>query len=617
MRDALSAAEALFFFLIARALGRLFLRIILRIKTLEKSPVSEVPAENFAYATGLGAAGLAIFLLGLAGFLFPVTLGTLCACVTLLAWLEHRNSKLSGRLSLFPSFSASRFPLWKTACIAVLLYSTWHVLISAFASPTEWDVLVYHLALPKLYWAQGRIQEIPWLMDSHFPHLMAALYVLPLSIGQDNLAALLHASACAALAFSIFSTAKRQWGEAGGWSAAALFAAQPIVLRYSGTAHSDGGFALFYFLASLAAWNWTVTRSRPWIILAGILAGFCASTKLHGAILMPLLTLQICFWGLKTGQRWKTSALSTALFFISGLCIALPWYLKTWAGTGNPVWPFLHSILGGRWGAPIVAANLSMRLGNPSWFAVSRMLLYGGPLFLLLPAVLAGCLVYARKVAFPPLLKFLCLPFMPYLLIVSHSGEAWRYCWPFYPALALTAGWAFVQINNKHIRYFRYMAAISLAFGFLWLGLRSTENNELFDVLGLRSQREPAAEPDSLYLDKSLEIYKFCQLINGTYPHGRVLLFREVRSYYLDVDYIQGSPVMQGVIQYQKIRKPSELFKILNTLRITHIWINETAWSLPPNQYSRHIASLMDDTLRSHAYPVLRDGTNVLYELRG
>src|SRR5262249_42540158 len=133
---------------------------------------------------------------------------------------------LSGRTFRIPVVS---WPIWKTGCAAVLACAAWHVLVAALASPTDWDVLAYHLAVPKLYYSHGGVLEIPWLLHSHWPHLMETLYVIPLDLGRDNVAALIHAGACAALVSAVFAAAYEEWGGLAAWTSAALLAAQPVM----------------------------------------------------------------------------------------------------------------------------------------------------------------------------------------------------------------------------------------------------------------------------------------------------------------------------------------------------------------------------------------------------
>lgn len=613
-QDLAPVAVAVLFFLILRGLGFRILRIILGNEGADESAARVKPMAGFAYALGLGLMASAVFLFGLLGLLSSITLSALCFLGILLAWphfprLNTRRWRF--RISPIPSL-----PLWKAAFATCLLYSTWHILVTALAPPTEWDVLAYHLAIPKLYWVHGRIQEIPWLVHSHWPHLMETLYVFGLWLGRDNLAALIHATAAWVLAWSAFCVAKKYWGDVSAWCAAALVAAQPVVLRFSGTAHSDGGLALFYFLASLAVWNWCCSGSRRWLILGGILAGLSACAKLHGIILTTLLAAQIAYAARALGKSWSKALGSSALFFMCGFCVVLPWYLKTWAWTGNPIWPFFPRLIGDRWGASAVT-GAPPSASHWAWLFTRELLFHDGPQFLLLPALtLPALAIYQRRSSFPSLLRFLWMPIVPYLVVVSLRDSAWRYSWPFYPALALAAGWAVSEVWAAKSHIAKAMAFGILAFG-LWPVVRATENNPLFEVTGLQSRLEPQGDPRSLYLERSLGIYRFCQMVNRDCPRSKVLLFREIRGYYLDVDYMWGDPTNQGLIRYSEIRDSRQLGQELSRLGITHVWINEGLgmYRTSPDYYTPRTMDLMGGLLRSNGRPVIREGTNTLYEL--
>lgn len=395
----------------------------------------ESPAPLVAFALGLGAISCGVFALGLAGGLTQVGLTAFSAATTLFAvWQARRAGALfSGWRS--PEAGASGWP-WILR--GIMLYCLWHTLILALAPPTEWDILAYHLPIPKLYLAAGKIHEIPWLLHSHWPHLMEALYCLPLALKMDASAALLHWVCSWALVAAVFLAARSELGEKPALIAAALMAAQPTFLRIAGTAHCDGAMALFFFLGSWLLWRWKADRKLPWLIGAGLLGGLTASCKLFGIVPLVAWSGWIFWHEHKSGVRsaWK----SAGLYFLCGFTVVLPWYVKTTLGAGNPIWPFFSGILGGRWGAEIVEVPYLVSIRWP-WPPDWGLMVRYGPQYLLIPFIILGSMAKLRKVPLPEFLKFFSFPLVLYALVILRQQEAWRFFLPFIPVLAMAVGY--------------------------------------------------------------------------------------------------------------------------------------------------------------------------------
>lgn len=566
----------------------------------QESPAGGLRA-CLAFGLGTGAAAQALFLLGLAGVLNAGALLFLTAAALGLAAPE-----IDGLFSTRSRSGRGVFPAWKGLLGGILAYGAWHAVATALAPPTEWDVLSHHLAVPKLHLAAGAIREIPWLLHSHWPHLMETLYCAPLALGSDAAAALLHAAVCGVFVAAVFFAAREELDGSAAWIAAGLTAAQPALLRLAGTAHSDGGFALFYFLAAWSVWSWVKTGSRAWIALGGVLAGLAASSKLLGAA--PALIL--AGWAASHPSKRGKKALSDALIFAAcAACVAGPWYLKTWSGAGNPVWPFLSILFGGDSGAAAIEAPYLASNRWP-WPPPASLLFRYGPQYLLGPAIClaaAALLRRGRTAAFPPFVRFLLLQALFYSPLVLGHREAWRFLLPFYPAFALAAAWGAVHAGKRPA--LKAVAVVLVGAG-LFPAVRASQNNRLFPVLGARSLTEPEKNPRDLYLERSLDNYGFYREAYWSLdPDDRVLLFREIRGYYLDADYIWGDPMNQGVIRYTDIRGPKALHARLKELGITHVLVNRGLTMYDPaargSYYDRRTSGMMEALLQHHARPVL------------
>ncbi|MBI4676696.1 MAG: hypothetical protein HY748_03865 [Elusimicrobia bacterium] len=607
-----------------------------------------------AFALGAGASGLAVFALGLAGLLRPAPL--LGLSLLFCAWAVPGLARLRSRR--VPGDSSWTLPPAGWALTGILALAAWHTLILALAPATEWDVLLYHLAIPKLYLRLGRIQEIPWLLYSHWPHLMETLYALPLALGDDGAAALMHGTISGVLAVSVYRAGRAELGGlamgrqvpegagrsplAGGGcvglTAAALVAAQPAFLRVAGAAHGDGAFALFHFLGSWALWRWASAsgpadggsrrRGRRMLAIAGLLAGLAASTKLAAASLLAASAFVVWLAENRRGTRspWKAAA----FYALCGLGVVLPWYAKTLVGTGNPFWPVFSKALGGRWGAESFE-SLYLRSSQWPWPLEAGRLLRWGPQYLLAPLAGLWLLAAMRGARTPSFLKFLLMPLIVYLPLIARYEDAWRYLLPFYPALALVSAWAAEALARPRAvgdplarrpapggwGWPRSCAAGLVGIGLL-PALLATQNNELFAVAGARSRLEPGRDSREVYLERTLDHYRAFRKLARVLPSSaRVLFVREARGYYFEGDYQWGDPLNQGLIPYARLSGPDALDLRLRELGVTHVLVNEVLARDPAaaRSYDPRVMELIRGFLERRTRLVFQDGPIAVYAL--
>src|SRR5262249_51481288 len=84
----------------------------------------------------------------------------------------------------------------------------------------------------------------------------------------------------------------------------------------------------------------------PYTLLSALFAGLAATTKLTGLWVVVTLTV---VYGLTCWRAGRPHPVRRAVGYGAlAAGVVLPWYLKTWAVTGNPFYPMLFSVFGGR-----------------------------------------------------------------------------------------------------------------------------------------------------------------------------------------------------------------------------------------------------------------------------
>jgi len=150
-------------------------------------------AEEIPHAVALGMGLLAYLLLGV-GLLGYLHLWVGIALLGLLAVFGRRDLV---RLVRHIPAGIAHLGRWRWGAVPLLLFFSTAgalTLIGALAPSggVDYDGLVYHLTIPKLYLAHGGIYPIPWLTHSNFPFTLEMLYLLGLMLRGQALAKLFH-----------------------------------------------------------------------------------------------------------------------------------------------------------------------------------------------------------------------------------------------------------------------------------------------------------------------------------------------------------------------------------------------------------------------------------------
>lgn len=298
------------------------------------------PADRvlIAGAIGAGLTGLVTFIPGVFGVVsLPLySLWTL-AGVALLAW--RGPTLVSGG-----SPSISR-PGALATLAAIIIALNLVQLIPMLVSPVvSTDAMEYHLMIPKIALATGRIAPLPSLVESNYPGLMSFIYLLVAPLAGDIACKAVHFWAGIGILFAMARLVDRVAPEANRLLAPALYLTMPVAVIIFGWAWNDNFFVLCVLLAmgQLLDFNEDPAGrgSVRHLLAAGILLGLAAWTKYTIVMILsslaPLLVVAMWKW------RWRPLPL-IALVAPVGL-ISLLVFVKNAVFTGNPFYPFFHTL---------------------------------------------------------------------------------------------------------------------------------------------------------------------------------------------------------------------------------------------------------------------------------
>lgn len=593
-------------------------------------------AVFFSATLGLGFFGWCMLLLGMAGLWYSLVAWILIGAGLLLGWVSYRAGQERGILPGLNQVSIwlkeNQYWLFLGLLLVGVGSATWVLLTRALLPPLEWDEISYHLALIKLYVQHHRIIYVPFIVSSNWPLHVNMLYGLSLMMGSDIAPHLLVWAMSLLTALGLYLFSARQMNARFGVLVFALYLTIPLVKRLSGSGLIDVAIALFSYAVFFAFYNWYKNRHSSWLVLVGFFGGFAAATKLMGAA-FPLLFGILWLWQqIKDDQPLK-AAVKQGLFLVGCTAlVVLPWYLRSYLFTGNPVWPFFFETLGGRNWDLIGDANHTRMLMSawsldlPAtvwgvflsfWYVFSDPIRLGGyaggigQLVLGLAALSTILLVKAPdwiRIAYLVSVVFYLLWFA----VVSHQV---RYLTPIMPYLCLLAGftlfWFWQRLRSKALRHL--VPGLVLVILLLDFPFFEKQQRELFlrnwpYLSGAVSREE--------FLESHIDVLPAMAFINDDLDSEAYVLLLpfETRTYYLDKPYYWGHPISQRVIRFEEYSTHEELANELMAMGFTHV-LDSPTWQYEAFDQWPHFHSVIVALKDECGRPVFQDGQTVVYEL--
>ncbi|RYG37944.1 hypothetical protein EON81_05155 [bacterium] len=454
------------------------------------------------------------------------------------------------------------------------------------ADSIEWDSLAYHLAVPKMWLAEGRMTYVPFIHHSNFPLSVDGLFVWGMAWGGEIGAKLFSPAFFLYGLLAIGGLARHRYGGAAGRWAALAYAATPLAIWLSGTAYIDVAHGLFaglgLVLLFLAPERW---------LAAGALIGLAAGSKYTGlqTILVAGL-VAIPFAG-------RVNLRPALLALVLAGAVSAPWYVRNIVNTGNPVFPFFYSVLKGRdWsdfnakiysheqqtfgaGRPSVPAGEDYvangldptRIGGSALGLAYQPGRYinpnpvagqGFPIGAIGAVGLVAALWWAFSGRAGTFEKRILAAIGISLLLWFGLSQQSRYILSLAPLMAILAGGAVVQLRALGVAA---LAGVQLvvAIGVQWMYVAQ---GQLPAVIGKIGREEWRAE--------RVGFARMAPMINQEAKGGRVALYDEVFGYVLDVPYYWANPGHTTELGYEGMHSGDDLVAALKSKGITHVYFN-------------------------------------------
>jgi 4-amino-4-deoxy-L-arabinose transferase-like glycosyltransferase len=566
--------------------------VLRRLRVKDATLAEELP---FAAAIGMGALAYLILGIGLVGQLRLWAALLMLTVLAAIGWREMiRIARSLGGAAALRLRSGQASPPYSVAIFLLAIFLLTLIGALAPARDNDYDSLVYHLAMPKVYVRDASIHPVPWLTHSNFPFTLEMLYTVGLLAGDQSLAKLFHFGCGWLAALAVFGFARRWWGSLAGWVGAAIFAAAPLAAWQMMTAYIELGLALYAFLALAALGR---ARREPaeglpyspvdagWLWVAALMCGWALGVKMLGgaALIFALVAL---LWGLRTAPERARAVGRIALFALIAAAIASPWYIKSYLWTGNPVYPFFYEVFDGKFwtserARDYTAAQKAFGMGSgplsflllpwnltmqPRWFfdlpgSLREFNVYitvFGPAFL---ALLPTLILTGRVGPGGRLALWFALVFAVIWFSLTQNG---RYLVPILPGLSACAGAAAARLLQR-----RWLLSSAAA---LVLGLSFVSGLVPAYMLAAPAARVALGmESQTDYLMRASPTYRlFHEVQQATPPSARIMLFGdEPRTFYLNRDCLLGDHA--EIFSREDVASAPAFVAALERMGVTHL----------------------------------------------
>lgn len=350
---------------------------------LAKKVCSVNPYERFAFTLFLFlcAGGINFGLWGVLGLLSlqSVFTGNLLFALLLVLLAKKLPEKNSGEM-IPDTAGAKNIPLSQRLLAGFLAFWAVSRLYPVISMPPfGTDSYMYHLYYPAEWIRSGSLSRITiiGLFPEYYPVFGELLYgflLLPMAENASMASTLQWASLVMASACMVFAAEELGYKRAHGLFAGCCFFCTGIVMMNLLMAYTDVLNAAFCFAGFAFLLAGCRRNSLVLLLFSGLLMGCSTAIKPLGMLWSPVLTL---IFSLLFAYIYKPSFRKILLMYLAAIFTALPFFLKNYLETGNPLYPQKISL----WGMEIFPQGIKAAVYHPIGLKDLPEFLFDGGIF--------------------------------------------------------------------------------------------------------------------------------------------------------------------------------------------------------------------------------------------
>lgn len=579
---------------------------------LNKFDLSLSAYLKIPFSIGCGLAGLSTitFFFGIFGFLhkpvFYILLLILFA-FSLKNFLYRKNSKIPGL-----TFQGTFLPVTFFVFFAVSF-------VGALTPPTFYDSMVYHLAIPLQYVKNHRIIEIESNIFSNFPQNIEMLYTMAIILCDDILANLIHFVFFPLITLSIYGFLREKYDSKISIFASLIFATTPAIVMLASGTYVDLGLTFYLFLSFVSVMKWTETSLNKWLVLSGLFAGFSLGIK-YTAGISAVIFILIIFC---TAVSKKENVLPKIIIFAApAFLVFLPWLVKNYIFTGNPVFPFyifdnapghiqkyLSHVSRHGTSAPAYFLNLP-------WNITMEGIKFGGGFDITGPFYLVFLPVLFLITKTDKFLKISFAYLILYFFLWSISAKVLRFLIPIFPVAAIVFSGCIFKFNkesNLAKNIVKIILSVIIISNFAVLLFIQNFISPLPQLFGNITKDD--------YLSSKVlnpnNFYPAVKFMNEAFDsNSKTLFVGEARNYYTNFTAVSSSPFDHEIFTYlaNDSKTAEELLIKLQNAGFTNIFWNQAEYErlkngFRPNDFTEQSIKIINILKKKYL--------NLLYDNKG
>jgi hypothetical protein len=599
-----------------------------------------VTSLSISISIGLGAWGLWILALGLVGALYPAVVLISAAALwvavctrwrlrrpapgvphrTSATWIERLLIAILGLISL--------------ACIGV-------VLASALAPESSFDALNVHLPYARNAALAHTAGFAPNNWSSAMPALPLMTYITGFLFSGVTLAKLFNVLCYLLCGGVTYFFAARRLGRVHAVAAAVLFLSCPIALYEATTAMIDLPLTLFSAVAVLSFLEWATGSERGFLLLSGCGLGLALGCKYH-SVFWVLPFFVILTWMVLRRRITMAESIRSAIdcLGVAGF-IGLPWLVRAWVYTGNPVFPLANSIFKSSFFTPDMDRAAQAMYANEgvgrSLSALLRLpftvTFHPGPfrgtlgiIFLvgIVMAIVRACRTGSTQQKRVLVLRYGLVCAACYFYAWALTAQEIRYLLPIVPLLSFLTSTGILGAENFgsfHGRFMTVAGVLLIAAGSV-IGLPSIYPRVVREWTYWHSYQSPVPyllgrQSFEEYLQRDVPSIYVYEYINGNLTgRDRILLLNDANQFYSVVPTLYSFTVEGELILLQNAE--TVVIEKLKQCGITHVLLNYNGLAPLPGVVPRLGAYffLEKDFQERNLRPVYSRNNVTLFQIR-
>lgn len=595
---------AIFIFIIISLFGRKIFRLF-------KTELEFYEELIFSIALGLGIFSYIILFLGLLGLLYKNLFLGIFIFMGVILIPEAKK--------FIREFEKPKIKFnWMALLIILFLLLNF---IGSLAPPTGWDTQKYHLSCQEEYIENKQISYVP-ILHCDLPALANMFILLGMILKNDIVAKLIFYFVFLSLVFAIYTFSKKYFGEKCAILSTLIFVSLPNIIYYASTLHTDIFLSLFTFLSIFSFYYWIKEKKLKWALITSVLIGFVFATKITGAIQVLSFVVLFSLKFFVTKDK-KKIFLHGLIFTLIISAIIGVWLIKSFIFTGNPVYPVGYNVFGGVQNLSYGTEYTSMQLSSGG-FGKDIISFILSPFNINMNAYkfLSSFSLGALFLAFIPILFFVKKEKMLKKIVLFSFiyYSLWFFMHPFLmklipilPMLSIITSYSILKgFDKKIIWKFMWIFLIGVfIFSLIMSGL--IYKNQYKVAFGVESRED--------YLSENIDSFETFNYANSNLEQNdKILLIGEERNYYLDINFQEGDPIRQGLIDYRNINE-TELKIWLDKEKITHLIINRNYFENISNSklnlygYTEHSYELIDNFVEKDCEEIFDKNNVYLYDI--